>query len=202
MKLVRFIAVTLVLVSLYSISAQAQSGFGTRPTVGVFAGVTLPYGDFSDQVGIGGHAGGLVSIRAYKQLDVRRDGAWNKFAEKKLEGADFTIDTYAQVIYGSLDGVVNLGADSSAYPGDRSVSPFLSFGGGAYRLDYDEECSGACADQSEPTTYFGTNLGIGSNATFGPLHPMIEGRWHRIWRDTGHGGARSFFTISAGLRFR
>jgi hypothetical protein len=202
MKLVRQLAVIVTVLSLFSVSAKAQSGFGTRPTVGIFGGLTLPYGDFSDEVGVGGHVGGLVSIRAYKQLDVRLDGAWNKFAQKKIEFSDATLETYAKIIYGSLDGVVNLGADSSAYPGDRSVTPFLSLGGGVYHLDYDEDCTGNCGAQSEANTYFGTNLGVGTNATFGPLHPMAEIRWHRMWRDTDHGGNRSMFTFSVGLRFR
>lgn len=202
MKLVRSLAVVLVLLSPCSLSAQGQSGFGTRPTVGIFGGITLPHGDFSDQVGVGAHLGGLVSIRAYKQLDMRLDGAWNKFAEKKIDFGDATVETYAKIIYGSIGGVLNMGPDSSAYPGDRAVTPFISFGGGGYRLDFDEECTGNCGEQSTAKTYFGSNLGIGSYATYGAIHPMIEARWHRIWRDIDHGGGRSFFTISAGLRFR
>jgi hypothetical protein len=204
MKFVRSAATTLVLLSLYSVFAHAQSGFGTRPTLGIFGGVTLPSGDFGDEVGIGAHAGGLVSIRAYKQLDIRVDGAWNKFKSKDIVFSDATLETYATLIYGTLNGVLNLGPDSSSYPGDHSVSPYLLFGGGAYNLDYAEECTGNCGQfvQSEGKTFWGLSLGAGSNATFGPLHPFAEARWHRIQRGDKYGGTRSLFTFSAGLRFR
>lgn len=204
MKLVRSIRVIFALLSICSVSAQAQSGFGTRPTLGIFGGLTLPSGDLGDELGIGAHAGALVSIRAYKQLDIRVDGAWNKFKSKDIEFSDATLETYGKLIYGTVNGVLNLGPDSSSYPGDNSVSPYLLFGSGAYNLDYDEECSGNCGQfvQSEGKTFWGFSLGAGSNATFGPLHPFAEARWHRIQRGDSYGGARSLFTFSAGLRFR
>jgi hypothetical protein len=206
MHLHRLTIVTLAFggLALLPIAAKAQSGFGTRPTVGIFGGVTIPSGPFSNQVKFGAHAGGLASLRLYQQLDARIDGAWNKFGEKKIDATTFQLETYATVIYGTLNAVLNVGPDSAAYPGDNSVSPYILAGAGAYRLDYDEECSGACGDfvQSGPKTYFGMNLGVGTNATFGPLKPFIEGRYHRISRSAANGGTRSMYTISVGLKLR
>jgi hypothetical protein len=204
MNLARSIALTVTVLSLFSVSTSAQSGFGGRPTVGIFGGASLPSGDLGDEAGIGGHAGALASIRLYRMLDLRVDGAWMKFAEKEVDRSPTFYHTYASVVFGTVDAVLNLGPDSSAYPGDRSVSPYLLAGGGAYKLDYDEECSGNCTGfvQLEPRTKFGLNVGIGSNATFGWLHPFVEGRYHRMSSMTDTGDSRSMFTVSAGLRFR
>jgi hypothetical protein len=204
MKVVRTLMLTSLVLSLYSTSAQAQSGFLTRPAIGVFGGVSIPRGDFNFESDLGGHVGALASIRVYKQLDARVDGAWHKFPKTKLEGQLATIETDVSLIDATFTGVLNLGPDSSSYPGDRSVSPYVFAGGGAYNLEYDATCSGSCQAfiPPEKKTHAGFNIGFGTNATFGGFHPMVEGRYHRIFRSEDVGGARTFWTVSAGIRFR
>jgi hypothetical protein len=204
MKLVRTPLVILAGLSLYSISAQAQSGFLTRPAIGIFGGLTIPRGDFKLETDVGGHAGALASIRLYQQFDARIDGAWNKFPGKTIESQNATVKTDVTLIDVTLNGVLNLGPDSSSYPGDNSVSPYLMVGGGAYNLEYDATCTGQCElfTPPEKKTNAGFTIGFGTNATFGVFHPMIEGRYHRIFRSDDVGGSRTMFTFSAGIRFR
>lgn len=194
--------------ALLPLTAKAQSGFGQRATVGIFGGLTIPKGDFSTETKTGAHAGALAKMRLYQMLDLRVDGAWNKFGEKKIpqaEGVNATVESYAKVIFGTANLVLNMGPDSSSYPGDNSVSPYLLAGAGGYNLDYGAECSGQCTGFAPPETktHFGLNAGFGANATFGILKPFIEARYHRISNvDTNNGGSRSMYTVSLGLKLR
>ena len=184
-------------------SAQDPTGFG-RPTAGIFGGVSLPNGDFGDEVGTGWHAGGLFKMRAYKALDVRVDGTFTKFAEKKIVGTIASVETYGSVIQGTLNALVNLGPDSAAYPGDNSVSPYILGGFGEYRLDYDAECSGTCEGFVEPGkhTHFGMNVGAGASIPFLGLRTFVEARYHHISRKASEGSSRNMALISLGIKFR
>ena len=183
--------------------AQDPTGFG-RPTAGIFGGVSLPNGDFGDEVGTGWHAGGLFKMRAYKALDVRVDGTYMKFAEKKIVGTIASVETYGSIIQGTLNALVNLGPDSALYPGDNSVSPYILGGLGEYRLDYDAECTGQCTGFIEPGkhTHFGMNVGAGASIPFVGLRTFIEARYHRISRSSSDGGSRKMVLISVGVKFR
>ncbi len=183
-------------------TAKAQNGFG-RPTVGIFGGVSLPSSDFNDEVGTGWHAGGLVKMRAYKALDVRADGTFNKFASKDIVGTVATVETYATVIHGNLDLLLNLGTDSAAYPGDNSVSPYILGGIGTYHLDYKAECTGTCENFEAPSrNHFGLNIGGGATFPLMGLRTFVEGRYHRISRSVSQGSSRKMILISAGIKFR
>lgn len=205
MSQLRLSIVAFALTSAFATNAVAQdpTGFG-RPTAGIFGGVSLPNGDFSDEVGTGWHAGALFKMRAYKALDVRVDGTFTKFAEKKIVGTIASVETYASVIQGTLNALLNLGPDSAAYPGDNSVSPYILGGIGEYRLDYDAECSGQCATFEEPGkhTHFGLNVGGGASVPVAGLRTFIEARYHRISRQVSEGDTRAMVLISAGLKFR
>jgi hypothetical protein len=196
-------------------TAQAQSGFGERPTLGVFGGVTLPTGDFKDEVGKGWHAGGLVKIRAYKALDIRVDGTYTKLGTKEFPGVNetgsriATLKTDGKVTFGTLDAVVNMGADSAMYPGDNSVSPYLVGGLGAYHVDFAATCTPepgfptVCDGFSEPArTNMGFNVGAGGSLPLVGVRAFLEARYHHVFRSADIGGSRSMFLISAGLRFR
>ena len=184
-------------------SAQDPTGFG-RPTAGIFGGVSLPNGDFGDEVGTGWHAGGLFKMRAYKALDVRVDGTFTKFAEKKIVGTIASVETYGSVIQGTLNALVNLGPDSAAYPGDNSVSPYILGGFGEYQLDYDAECSGTCEGFVEPGkhTHFGMNVGAGASIPFLGLRTFVEARYHHMSRKASEGSSRNMALISLGIKFR
>ncbi|MEO8576844.1 MAG: outer membrane beta-barrel protein [Gemmatimonadales bacterium] len=186
-------------------SARAQSGFGTKPTAGIFGGVTFPRGAFADEIGTGWNAGGFAKIRAYGPLDVRIDGTYNKFAEKDLVETGGTVTTKAAITFGTIGALINLGTDSAAYPGDNSVSPYLMAGAGRYRLDYDAVCVGTSCDQFiDPGvhTFWGTNIGGGATIPLAGIRTFLEARYHRISRSDPDGGARSMVVISAGVKFR
>jgi hypothetical protein len=183
--------------------AAAQSGFGTRPSAGIFGGVTFPRGDLSDEVDMGWHAGALAKIRAYKAIDARIDGTYAKFGKKSVEGTTATVSTDGNVGFGTFGAVVNMGPDSAAYPGDNSVSPYLLLGVGLYRLEYKAVCTGACANFTAPEleNNFGVNVGFGATVPVVGIRTFAEGRYHRITRNNDF-GARSMFLLSVGLKFR
>lgn len=181
----------------------AQSGFGTRPTAGVFGGVTFPRSDLGAEVKMGWHAGALAKIRAYRSLDARIDGTYAKFGKKVVEGTIATVSTDASVGFGTLSAVLNLGADSAAYPGDNTVSPYLIGGLGIYRLDYKAVCAGTCATFVAPAleNNLGLNIGFGATAPIVGIRTFVEGRYHRISRNADF-GSRSMLLISVGVKFR
>jgi opacity protein-like surface antigen len=184
--------------------ASAQSGFGERPTVGVFGGLTVPTGDFADEVAKGWHAGGLVKIRVYRAIDARVDGTYSKLGKKDLAGTETTFHTDGTVSFGTVSAVINMGPDSAMYPGDNSVSPYLVAGAGAYRIDFAATCSGTCDTFEAPSidTNLGFNIGLGASLPLAGIRGFVEGRYHRISRSADVGGNRSMFLFSAGLRFR
>ena len=187
------------------LKAEAQGGFGGRPTAGIFGGASLPRGAFDDEVGIGWHGGALAKIRLYGPLEARVDGTYSKFSEKDLVGTDATVTTSTTVGFGTISGVLNLGTDSAAYPGDNTVSPYLIAGWGKYRVDYDAICSGSgCGDFIEPGihTFWGLNVGGGATVPLAGLRTFLEARYHRIARSDLDGGPRVMVLVSAGIKFR
>ena len=175
-----------------------------RPTAGIFGGVTTPNGDFKDEVGTGWHAGGFVKMRAYGALDVRLDGAYTKFGKKNIEGTGVTLSTDANVTFGALNALVNLGPDSAGYPGDNTISPYITGGPSIYSLEYKATCAGACTDFEAPEkkTNMGLNVGGGATIPLMGIRTFVEARYHRIMQDELDGGTRSMMTLSAGVKFR
>ncbi len=186
--------------------ASAQIGFGTRPTAGVFGGVTFPRGDLSDVVGTGWHAGALAKMRVFRAFDLRLDGTYAKFGKKdEINGGNSAFfDTDAKITFGTVSAVLNLGADSAAYPGDNTVSPYLVGGLGGYRLDFNSNCSGTCAgiQALDVTTDLGLNIGFGATVPLAGIRTFAEGRFHRILRSDDDGGAATMFLLSVGVKFR
>ena len=133
------------LVALVSLPAAAQRPGPGRLTAGILGGVTFPTGDFKDEVSTGWHAGGLVKMRAYGVLDIRLDGAYAKFGKKDIQGTAATVSTDANMSYGTLNALINLGPDSAAYPEDKTNSPYLLAGIGRYRLDFNRAHNMPCA---------------------------------------------------------
>jgi hypothetical protein len=186
-------------------AAHAQSGFGQKLTAGIFGGVTFPRAAFSDEVGTGWNAGGFGKIRLYGPLDLRVDGTYTKFGAKDLVESGGTVTTKTTVQFGTIGGVINLGTDSAAYPGDNSVSPYLMAGAGRYRLDYDAVCVGAsCGSFVDPgiNTFWGLNVGGGATIPLAGIRTFLEARYHRISRSELDGGGRVMVVISAGVKFR
>ncbi|HEX2721359.1 MAG TPA: hypothetical protein VHM24_00475 [Gemmatimonadaceae bacterium] len=183
--------------------AIAQSGFGTRLTAGVLGGATFPRGAFDDEVGYGWHAGAFGKIRLYGPLDGRIDGAYAKFGKKELVATGGALTTEAYVTFGTASVSINLGADSAAYPGDNTVSPYLLGGLGRYSLDFEAECiQGTCGTIPEVKTFWGVNVGGGATVPLAGIRTFVEGRYHRISRAEVEGGARVMVLLSVGVKFR
>lgn len=182
----------------------AQGGFGSRATAGVFGGLSLGSGEFRDEVGRGWHAGALAKARAFGALDLRIDGTYAKLGKKNLVGTTRTVSTNALITFGTVNALINLGADSAEYPGDNAVSPYIMAGGGAYRLDFDATCLGDCATFNSPSVniYRGLNFGGGATVPVAGLRTFVEARYHRISRSLAEGGARTMVLLSAGIKFR
>ena len=183
----------------------AQSGFLTKPTAGIFGGVTFPRGEFDQEVSTGWNAGGLGKIRMYGPLDLRIDGTYTKFSKHDLVATGGTVTTNASAIFGTVGGLLNLGTDSAAYPGDNSVSPYLMAAGGRYKLDYDAVCVGSSCDQFvDPgvNTFWGLSIGGGATIPLAGIRTFLEARYHRISRDDLEGGSRVMVVVSGGVKFR
>jgi hypothetical protein len=132
-----------------AVTTNAHAQLFARPTAGVFGGVTTPRGDFGDEVNNGWHAGVLFKARLYRALDLRLDGTYAKLGEKTvvipLNAEDTVVfHTDGTLPFGTLNAHVNLGPDSSEYPGDNTVTPHIVGGIGIYQLDYQLTCTGPC----------------------------------------------------------
>ena len=192
-----------------SSAASAQTlGLG-RPTAGILGGYSHPIGDLQETSGEGWHAGGLFKMRVYGMLDARLDGTYTKFGRKHIpvdlaSGGTAVIHTSPAIEYGTLTALVNMGPDSAAYPGDNSPAPYLFAGLGFYHLDFDFTCTGECQGFPETNSenHPGVNIGFGVTAPFAGIRTFLEGRYHRIMRNADDGGARSFATLSVGVKFR
>jgi opacity protein-like surface antigen len=204
----RLSLIAIALLALFSPTAHAQTAGLGRPTAGIFGGYTHPVGDLQDTSGEGWNAGGLIKMRVYGILDARLDGTYTKFGRKHIPvelttGGTATVHSKPTITYGTLTALVNMGPDSAAYPGDNSTSPYLFAGLGYYRLDFDFTCTGEC--QTFPETnaenHLGVNAGFGVTAPFAGIRTFLEGRYHRISRSNNE-GARSFATLSVGVKFR
>lgn len=201
---VAFIALAFISGAFASSPVLAQGGFGSRATAGVFGGVTFGNGEFSDEVGRGWHAGALAKVKTFGVLDLRIDGTYAKLGKKGLVGTTRTVSTNALITFGTINALINLGADSAAYPGDNAVSPYVMAGAGAYRLDFDATCLGDCATFSNPPvdSFLGLNFGGGATVPVAGLRTFVEARYHRMSRSLVEGGARTIVLLSAGIKFR
>jgi hypothetical protein len=184
--------------------AEAQSGFGTRPTAGVFGGLSNPRGAFRQEAGLGWHAGALAKIRAYQSIDARIDGTYVKLGGEELAGTEATVTTDVKMTLGTINALVNLGPDSAEYSGDNSVSPWLIAGLGIYRVDFQAVCSGSCETFNDPgvRSHTGFNLGGGMTVPLAGIRTFFEIRYHRIFRDQDQGGSRILVLASAGVKIR
>ena len=186
-------------------AAHSQSGFGQKPTAGIFGGVTFPRGAFDDEVGTGWNAGAFAKIRLYGPLDGRVDGTYAKFGKQDLVATGGTVTTNTSVVFGTIGGLLNLGTDSAAYPGDNSVSPYLMAGAGRYKLDYDAVCVGtSCGQFIDPgiNSFWGINIGGGATIPLAGIRTFLEARYHRISRNELDGGSRVMVVVSGGVKFR
>ena len=186
---------------------QAQAQF-RKPQLGIYGGGTLPLGDLKDDTNTGWHAGGLLKARVTGSIDARLDVAYAKFGSKEFNLGTATVNSESNLLFGTLNAELNLGPDSAAYPGDNSISPYITAGPGVYRLDFEATCSGVCTGfngDAESTMKVGVNIGAGANIPLRGFHTFAEVRYHRFsaeFPSTGEDGSASMLTASAGVKFR
>lgn len=182
--------------------SRAQRVIPGRFAAGVFGGVSLPAGDFKDIVGKGWHGGALLKMDISRAFDLRVDGAYTPFGSKDVVFTDAVVTTHTKMTFATLSGVLNLGADSAAYPGDNSISPYLIGGAGYYRVRFDGTCSGVCTDfvdAVQTQTNFGLNAGAGATVPLAGFRTFVEARYHSVHVDANFRG-NSVLLVSAGIK--
>jgi Outer membrane protein beta-barrel domain len=185
-------------------SVQAQRVIPGRFSAGIFAGFSKPTGDFNVLSKSGWHAGGFLKADIVGSFDMRVDGTHSRFGKRTIEltQPEATVTTNTSVTFGTLGGVLNLGSDSAAYPGDNSVSPYLLLGAGYYRYKYDDTCTGACNDLNILTglrTRWGIAGGGGASVPIFGFRTFIEARYHVV-RVDGVEPPASMLLVSAGIK--
>jgi len=167
-----------------SANAQTQNAVG----FGVFAGASIPVGDFGDIGGTGFHVGGLVDWRSpLFPLGIRGDLAYHQFGSKD----DFT----PKLIVGTANLVWNIPANA-----ESALSPYILAGGGFYNERGSCTNCGNTVITSE--TKFGLNGGAGVMVPLSGFGSLIEARYHLIFDSQTNISNSSFITLSAGIVFR
>ena len=193
--------------ALLAVSERAQAQF-RQPQAGIYAGGTIPVGDLKEDSNTGWHIGGLVKARVTGAVDVRLDVAYTKFGSKDFNFGTATVNAESNVLYGTLNAELNLGPDSAAYPGDDSISPYITAGPGVYRLEFEATCTGACTGfdgDADSKTKVGYNIGAGANIPLRGFHTFAEVRYHRFgatFPSTAQDGSATMLTASFGVKIR
>ena len=183
-------------------------GLGTKLQAGVFGGISAPKGELRNETKVGWNAGGLVKMRIAGPLDVRLDGAYADFGSRQFNVTTATIDSKANLLFGTLNAELNLGPDSAQYPGDNSISPYIFAGAGRYQTKFDVTCTGQCAlvlTTGDDRTAWGFNLGAGANIPIGPVPTFVDFRYHRFgtrFPGLGEDGTGTLITASVGVKLR
>lgn len=179
-----------------------------KPQAGIYAGGTIPTGDFKDEANTGWHIGGMIKARVTGAVDVRLDGAYSKFGSKDFDFTTATVASETNVAFGALSAELNLGPDSAAYPGDNSISPYITGGLGMYRFSFKGTCSGACTGfngDPDSKTKLGFSIGAGANIPLRGFPTFAEVRYHRfgtVFPVSGLDGTATMLTASFGLKIR
>jgi len=166
--------------------ANAQ---GANPVgFGLFAGGSIPIGDFGNIGGTGWHAGGLVDWKSpLFPVGIRGDLAYHKFGSKN----NFT----PELINGTLNIVWSFPTASESV-----FTPYLIGGGGFYNK------RGSCTNCGNTVivseTKGGINGGAGLSVPLSGFGSLIEARYHLIFDSQAATSKSSFIAISAGIIFR
>ena len=178
-----------------------------KPQLGIYGGGTIPVQDFKEETDIGWHVGGLIKVRVTGALDVRLDGAFNKLGSKAVDFLAASVESKSDVLFGALNAELNLGPDSAAYPGDNSISPYITAGPALYRHKFEGTCTGTCAgfvDNGEETS-LGFNIGAGANIPLRGFPAFAEVRYHRfgtMFPISQEDASAAILTASFGIKIR
>lgn len=181
----RWSMVVIVATALAIPAANAQTpnpvGFG------MFAGASIPVGDFGNTGGTGWHAGGLIDWRSpLFPVGIRGDLAYHQFGSKE----NFT----PKLVTGTLNLVWNFAVNA-----ESALSPYVIGGGGFYNKRGCTNCNNATIASE---TKLGANGGAGVMVPLSGFNSLIEARYHLIFDSQTGSSNSSFITISAGIIFR
>jgi hypothetical protein len=203
----RIILSCLAMLVLASASRASAQGLGTKPQLGIFGGLSSPKGDLRNETKNGWNAGALFKIRIAGPFDMRLDGAYSDLGTRTFNLTTAAVTSKTNVLFGALNGELNLGPDSAQYPGDNSVSPYILAGVGKYRSRFDLTCTGECPlDLSvDRKDSWGFNIGAGTNIPIGPVPAFVDIRYHRFgtrFPGLGQDGTGTLVTASFGVKLR
>jgi hypothetical protein len=171
------VAAVLLVSSIGAGGAQAQAN---PIAFGVFAGATIPTGDFSDGVDTGWHAGGLLQWDVVGwPIGIRVDAGYHRFSFKGTGDDNFNIvPVTANLVW--------------MFPMDAgaTVRPYLIGGVGYYHAS----CDGCDSDDK-----FGINGGAGLSVPLTGFSAFAEARFHNIFTE---GSSTQMIPISVGIMIR
>ena len=175
-------------------AAQAQDMATSRPAqFGVMAGATIPMGDLGDAVGTGYHIGGLVNFKpSMVPVGLRAEVTYNKMSGKDIDfgGVTANLGDYSNIA-GTINALYEFGA-----MGTTTVShPYIIGGLGAYSSKVED---------SDRSTDFGFNAGVGIRFGLGGLSTFAEARLHNVFVGGSDGEGSSsarYVPISFGITF-
>ncbi len=186
-------------------SAEAQRLLPGRFGAAVYGGISYPTGTFGDEAKLGWHGGAYLEADLYAAIDLRLDGIFTKFGTKEISDEDNTAELSSEAFIYTLAAELNMGADSAAYPGDNTISPWIIAGPGIYRFDFEGECTrGTCGGvdvSSVAETHWGINFGGGATVPLGGLRFLVEGRYHIVFPKRDQTGNLTMLLLSAGIKF-
>jgi hypothetical protein len=189
--------------SFVAVSAMSGQSMAPRPfAVGVYAGASMPTGDFKNVANVGYHGGvfGLATLSG--NLSVRLDGAYSDFGKKTVTGTDATAVYGTKLFHTTLDAQYDLGSQTEIEVGGGSI-PYISGGAGFYRFSFDDSCTGsACISPTlnASETRFGINAGAGATFFLSGFTPFVDVHYHSISPKAGEARANMLLG-SFGLKF-
>lgn len=168
------LAVSALMVSGTTELAQAQA----RPvSIGLAGGVSMPTGELGDAFKMGYNVAGSIGFSpAAVPFGVRAEVAYQSF------DADANVDFTLSTLYGTLNGVFNIGS------GATGMAPYLIAGAGVYNFGGDVDSE----------TDFGINGGGGIRFALSGFTTFLEARYHHVFSEDE---ATNFIPITFGVQF-
>jgi hypothetical protein len=183
---------SIVAASVFAAPLLAQEGVGmgsyANPvSFGIFAGASVPLGDFANFASTGWHAGGLLQWNSpTAPLGIRADVAYHDFGNSGTSTAN------PSMVVGTINGMW-------LFPSTSTVRPYLIGGGGFYN----ERC-----EECNSQTKLGVNGGLGVAVPLSGISTVIEARVHLVFDGRDAAGNvpaisnSTFIPISVGILFR
>jgi hypothetical protein len=189
--------------SFVAVSALSAQSYAPRPyAVGIYAGASMPTGDFKNQADVGYHGGIFGSTTLSGNLSVRLDGAYSDFGKKTVTYSDAVAIYGTKLLHTTLDAQYDLGSQTEIAGGGGSI-PYISGGAGFYRFSFDDSCTGTgCAGTVLKTaeTRWGINVGGGATFFLSGFTPFVDVHYHSLSPKAGEARA-NMILASFGLKF-